>query len=141
MDIKSKIFSTLIANVASIGSLLLFGSSVAFDLSYWVTRAAWAAELSFWLLPIACLLALAVILSTWYQAWSRMAFDVSAMPFAGLWQSPMAEVTILIFALSWWFRRDTPTAPSSIALVLSIIGLGVMAWAVSRRQPYQTKKV
>jgi uncharacterized membrane protein len=34
-------------------------------------------------------------------------------------------VVLLMFALSWWMRRDNPAAPETFALMLSFIGVAL----------------
>jgi uncharacterized membrane protein len=32
-------------------------------------------------------------------------------------------IIVVLFAIAWWLRRDTPGAPSGLPLVLEVIGL------------------
>lgn len=41
----------------------------------------------------------------------------------GVWHAIGNVVIVVLFALSWWLRRGDPTAPSTLAFVLGLIGL------------------
>ena len=126
--------ANLVASTAHIGPIILFASITALDVAYVMTQASWTARLSFWLLPVACILALVVIFATWRSAWQQNLMPSSIVPLSAMWQSPLAEVITMVFALSWWFRREAPDTPNGIALMLAFIGLGIMVWAGTRRR-------
>jgi uncharacterized membrane protein len=41
----------------------------------------------------------------------------------GVWHAIGNVIIVVLFALSWWLRRDDPTTPSTLAFVLGLIGL------------------
>jgi len=43
----------------------------------------------------------------------------------GLWHGLGNVVVVVLFAVSWWLRRDDPAAPSTGAFVFGLIGLGL----------------
>jgi len=131
--------ASLASSLVPVGPMILFGSIAALDTLYLAKQAVWAADLSFGLLPIACILALGLILYNWLVSAGRertALFNANARTsarFAHLWHSPLAEVITLMFAFSWWFRRDTPDAPSGIAFLFTLIGLCLMIWLGTRQ--------
>ncbi|HEY9514434.1 MAG TPA: DUF2231 domain-containing protein [Gemmatimonadaceae bacterium] len=43
----------------------------------------------------------------------------------GRWHAIGNVTIVVLFALSWWLRRDAPADPSTLAFVLALIGLGL----------------
>ena len=42
-----------------------------------------------------------------------------------LWHGSVNVITVALFAVSWWLRRETPATPSMVAMVLGFVGFGV----------------
>ncbi len=63
--------ASLASSLVPVGPMILFGSIAALDTLYLAKQAVWAADLSFWLLPIACILALGLILYNWLMSAGR----------------------------------------------------------------------
>ena len=40
----------------------------------------------------------------------------------GLWHACGNVVVLVLFAISWWFRRGDPTDPPMVAFILALIG-------------------
>ena len=100
--------------------------AVIFDLLYFMTDNADFATVAYWGIAagiIGGLLAAVFGLIDWLNIPS----DTRAKA-VGMWHGLGNVVVVVLFALSWWLRYDDPAhAPSTIAFILALVGIGIGA--------------
>lgn len=129
MEAKAKLFGHPIHQALIVFPLGVLATAVIFDVIHLVTGSALWAEVSFWMIcagVIAGLVAAPFGLVDWLGIpGGTRAKRVGALHGIG------NVIVVLLFALSWVMRRDNPTVPDTLALVLSFAGGGlafVTAW-------------
>lgn len=101
----------------------LLAGSVVFDIAYLATRNARWGDISYWMIVLGLL--------TGILAGAVGAMDYRAIPDGtrakriGMLHGAGNVIVLLLFAGSWYLRRNTPSIPPTGAIVLSFIGVGL----------------
>jgi uncharacterized membrane protein len=123
MEAKAKLFGHPIHQALIVFPLGVLATAVIFDIIHLVTGTPRWAEVSFWMIcagVIAGLVAAPFGFVDWLGIpGATRAKRVGALHGVG------NVVVVLLFALSWIMRRDNPTLPDTLALVLSFGGGGL----------------
>ena len=120
MESRTKLFGHPVHQMLIVFPLGLLGTAVVFDVLRLVTGNGYWSEIAFWMIA------------------AGIASGILAAPFGALdWLSiPSGTrasrigflhgfgnvVVLMLFALSWWFRRDAPGLAGTFALTLSFTG-------------------
>jgi uncharacterized membrane protein len=124
MESKAKLLGHPIHPMLIVFPLGLLATSVAFDIVGLVTNDATWFGISFWLIAagiIGGLLAAVFGLVDWWAIPPRTRAKT-----IGLWHGLTNVVVVVLFLVSWFWRRPAPTQPAMGALALSFIAV-VMA--------------
>ena len=129
MESRAKLFGHPIHQMLIVFPLGLLGMAVIFDIIRLAFGATNLALASYYMIAagvITGLLAAIFGLIDWLAIPARTRAKA-----IGLWHAVGNVVVVLLFALSWWLRREAPATPSTAAIVVAIVGLGlslVTAW-------------
>ena len=129
MESRAKLFGHPIHQMLIVFPLGLLGMAVIFDIIRLAFGATDLALASYYMIAagvITGLLAAIFGLIDWLAIPARTRAKA-----IGLWHAVGNVVVVLLFALSWWLRREAPATPSTAAFVVAIVGLGlslVTAW-------------
>ena len=116
----AKAFGHYIHPMLIVFPLGLFVTSIVFDVIHFITGTAIWSIVAYWMIAagiIGGLLAAVFGLIDWLGLSSG-----SRAYRLGAWHGIGNVVVVLLFATSWWIRRDNPGDPSKLALTLIIIG-------------------
>lgn len=123
MESKAKLFGHPIHPMLIVFPLGLLGTSLLFDVIYLVTENGRWADIAFWMIAsgiigglIAAIFGLIDFLAIRRETRARA---------IGLWHGVGNVVVVSLFAVSWLVRRDAPTDPGALPIVLSAIGVGL----------------
>lgn len=123
----TKVLGHRVHPMAVVLPLGLLAGSVGFDVTYLVSGNAFWAEMSFWLLVsgivTGCIAAPFGTLDWWFVESGTRAKRV------GLSHGIAAVTALALFAVSLWWRWDTPASPAGPALGLSALAFVVMGLA------------
>ena len=129
MDSRVKVAGHSIHQMLIVFPLGLLATAVVFDIIHLATDQPLWAEISYWMIAaglIGGLLAAPPGLIDW------TAIPSATRAYAvGAWHGIGNVIVLALFAVSWFLRREAPTAPSVTALVLSFGGVAlavVTAW-------------
>ncbi len=126
MESRAKLFGHPIHPMLIVFPLGLLGSAVIFDVIYYITSSALAAAASYYNIAAGIIGGLVAAVFG-LRDWLAIPGATRAKS-VGLWHGLGNVVVLLLFAVSWWLRRDTVDhAPSVMAFVLGLLGLGVSA--------------
>lgn len=129
MDSRVKVAGHSIHQMLIVFPLGLLATAVVFDIIYLANDNPRWAEVSYWMIAaglIGGLLAAPPGLIDWLAIPSGTRAKA-----VGAWHGIGNVIVLTLFAVSWFLRRDLPTAPSTTALVLSFGGVAlavVTAW-------------
>src|SRR6202008_2825215 len=101
----------------------LLTGALIFDVLHLLTGGAHFALVSYWLIPagIAGGLLAAVF---GFLDWTKIPADTRAKK-VGVGHARANVTALVIFAVSWWLRRDNPVEPGTIPTVLVLLGGGL----------------
>ncbi len=123
MESRAKLFGHPVHPMLIVFPLGLLGAAVVFDVIRLVTGNGYWSEIAFWLI--------AGGIGSGLVAAPFGAIDWLAIP-SGTRASRIGflhgfgnVIVLMMFALSWWLRREIPGLPGSLALSLSFVGLGL----------------
>jgi uncharacterized membrane protein len=123
MESRMKLFGHPVHPMLIVFPLGLLGMGVIFDVIHLITADGYWSEIAFWMMA-------AGVLSGVVAA-PFGAIDWLAIPSGtrasrvGFLHGVGNLLVLMLFALSWWMRRDAPSIPSMLALALSFVGLGI----------------
>jgi uncharacterized membrane protein len=123
MEARAKLFGHPIHQILIVFPLGLLSTAVIFDVIHLVTGSPHWAEVSFWMICAGIVGGLAAALFGLVD-WLGIPAGTRAKR-VGLLHGVGNVVVVVLFAASWLARRDNPTAPETIALVLSFAGGGL----------------
>jgi uncharacterized membrane protein len=123
MEARAKLFGHPIHQALIVFPLGVLATAVIFDVIYLVTDAPHWAQVSFWMI---CAGVIAGLVAAPFGIidWLGIPGGTRAKR-VGLLHGAGNVVVVLLFALSWLMRRDNPTVPDTLALVLSFAGGGL----------------
>jgi uncharacterized membrane protein len=123
MEAKAKLFGHPIHQALIVFPLGVLSTAVIFDVVHLITGNTRWAEISFWMI-CAGIIAGLVAAPFGLIDWLGIPGGTRAKR-VGLLHGVGNVVVVLLFAGSWFMRRDNPMAPDVLALVLSFAGGGL----------------
>jgi len=123
MEAKAKLFGHPIHQALIVFPLGVLATAVIFDVIYLLTDGPHWSQVSFWMIcagVIAGLVAAPFGIIDWLGI-----PGATRAKRVGLLHGAGNVVVVVLFALSWFMRRDNPTVPDTLALVLSFAGGGL----------------
>lgn len=129
MEAKAKLFGHPIHQALIVFPLGVLATAVIFDVIHLVTGAPHWAEVSFWMICAGVIAGL-VAAPFGFIDWLGIPGGTRAKR-VGLRHGVGNVIVVLLFAVSWFMRRDNPTSPDVVALVASFLGGGlafITAW-------------
>jgi uncharacterized membrane protein len=123
MDARAKLFGHPIHQMLIVFPLGLLATAVVFDLINLVTSNGYWSEVGSWMMItgiVGGLLAAPFGLLDWIKI-----PEGTRAKAVGLLHGGGNVVVLLLFAVSWYLRRDDPRVPSALAMVLSFAGVGL----------------
>jgi uncharacterized membrane protein len=123
MEAKAKLFGHPIHQAVIVFPLGVLATAVIFDVIRLVTGGSHWTEVSFWMI---CAGVIAGLVAAPFGIidWLGIPAGTRAKR-VGLLHGVGNVVVVLLFAASWFMRRDNPAAPEMLALVLSFAGGGL----------------
>ena len=123
MESRMKLFGHPVHQMLVVFPLGLLGTAVIFDILRMITGNGYWSEIAFWVMAAGILSGL-------------IAAPFGAIDWLGVPSGSRASrigflhgagnvVVLMLFALSWWMRRDAPGIPAAIAVALSFVGLAL----------------
>jgi uncharacterized membrane protein len=123
MEARARLFGHPIHQVLIVFPLGVLSTAVIFDVIHLITNAPHWAEVSYWMIAAGVIGGLAAA-PFGFIDWLGIPGGTRAKRIGGL--HGIGNVVVLaLFAASWFVRRDNPTAPEALALVLSFTGGGL----------------
>jgi uncharacterized membrane protein len=123
MESKAKLLGHPIHQMLIVFPLGLLATSIVFDIVYLVTENGRWADIAFWMIAagiVGGLIAAVFGLVDW------LAIPKGTRAKAiGMWHGLGNVVVVALFAWSWFWRYDTPTAPEMGAILLSFAGVAL----------------
>jgi uncharacterized membrane protein len=123
MEAKARLFGHPIHQALIVFPLGVLATAVIFDVIHLVTSGPRWAEVSFWMICAGVIAGL-VAAPFGFIDWLGIPGGTRAKRI-GLLHGVGNVVVVLLFAASWVMRRDNPTVPEALALVLSFAGGGL----------------
>jgi uncharacterized membrane protein len=123
MEAKAKLFGHPIHQALIVFPLGVLATAVIFDVIHLITGNARWAEISFWMICAGVIAGL-VAAPFGIVDWLGIPGGTRAKR-VGLLHGVGNVVVVLLFAASWFMRRENPMAPDVLALVLSFAGGGL----------------
>lgn len=131
MESRAKFLGHPLHQILIVFPLGLLVTAVAFDGVYYFggRNPRWA-DISYWMIVAGLIGGVVAAVPGWVD-WFAIPAGTRAKAI-GLWHALGNVFGVLgLYGASWWFRREAPTAPPDLALLLSAGGLlvgGVTAW-------------
>jgi len=122
MESRAKLFGHAIHPILIVYPLGLLSTGVIFDVIYLLTANPRWATVSFWMIAAGIVGGLMAAVFGFID-YLNIPSGTRAKRI-GLVHGLTNVGVILLFAISWYLRRDVPEAPPTIALALSFIGVG-----------------
>lgn len=129
MEARAKLLGHPIHQMLIVFPLGLLATAVAFDLVHLVTDNGYWSEIAYWMI-VAGVISGLVAAPFGTIDWMKIPAGTRAKRIGAIHGGGNVLV-VLLFAASWYLRRDDPRAPETFALVLSFAGAGlslVTAW-------------
>ena len=123
MESRTKLFGHPVHPMLIVFPLGLLGTAVVFDLIRLATRNGYWSEIAFWLIAggvVAGLIAAPFGAIDWLAIPSG-----TRASRIGFLHGLGNVIVLMLFAASWWLRRDAPGVPSTAALTVSFLGFGL----------------
>jgi uncharacterized membrane protein len=123
MDARAKLFGHPIHQMLIVFPLGLLATSVVFDIVMLVTDNGYWSEIAYWLITAGVI---GGLISAPFGTldWTKIPAGTRARRIGAV-HGIGNVVVVLLFAASWWLRRDIPRSPETFALVLSFAGAGL----------------
>ena len=123
MESRAKLFGHPIHPMLIPFPLGLLATSLFFDILHRLTGTPSWAEVAYWMIVAGILGGLAAAPFGWID-WFAIPADTRANPI-GLYHGVGNVVVLVLFAVSWFLRRDAPDEPGMVAFILSLIGVAL----------------
>ena len=101
----------------------LLATSLAFDIIHRLTGNEPWAEVAYWMIVAGIIGGLAAAPFGWID-WFAIP-DGTRAKSIGLWHGVGNVVVLVLFAASWFLRRDAPDAPGILPFVLALVGVAL----------------
>jgi uncharacterized membrane protein len=121
MESRAKLFGHPIHPMLIPFPLGLLATSLVFDIIHRLTGTESWAEVAYWMIVAGIIGGLAAAPFGWID-WFAIPADTRAKPI-GLYHGVGNIVVLVLFAVSWFLRRDEPDEPGTVAFLLSLIGV------------------
>jgi uncharacterized membrane protein len=121
MESRAKLFGHPIHPMLIPFPLGLLATSLVFDILYRLTGTESWAEVAYWMIVAGIIGGLAAAPFGWID-WFAIPADTRAKPI-GLYHGVGNIVVLVLFAVSWFLRREAPDEPGAVAFILSLIGV------------------
>jgi len=129
MESRTKLFGHAVHPMLIVFPLGLLSTAVVFDIISMATGNGFWSQMSFWMIAAGIL---GGILAAPFGAMDWLAIPSGTRASRVGFVHGVGNVFVLVlFAASWWLRRDTPEMPSLLAMCFSFVGVGaalVTAW-------------
>ncbi|HET7550766.1 MAG TPA: DUF2231 domain-containing protein [Gemmatimonadaceae bacterium] len=121
MESRAKLLGHPVHQMLIVFPLGLLGMAVIFDIIRLTAGATGLATSSYHMIAAGVITGLLAALFGFID-WLAIPSGTRAKRI-GVWHAIGNVIIVVLFAISWWLRRDDPTAPSTLAFVLGLIGL------------------
>lgn len=121
MESRAKLLGHPVHQMLIVFPLGLLGMAVIFDIIRLTSGATELASSSYHMIAAGVITGLLAALFGFID-WLAIPSGTRAKRI-GVWHAIGNVIIVVLFAISWWLRRDDPTAPSTLAFVLGLIGL------------------
>lgn len=121
MQSKARFLGHPVHQMLVVFPLGLLGGAVVFDLIHQATQAPEMAIVAYWMMVSGILSGLVAAPFGWID-WSGIPAGTRAKS-VGLAHGGGNVLVLLLFVLSWWLRRDTPSAPALAAVAAGVAGV------------------
>jgi uncharacterized membrane protein len=126
MESRAKLFGHPIHPMLIPFPLGLLATSVVFDIIHRLTGNEPWAEVAYWMIVAGIIGGLAAAPFGWID-WFAIP-DGTRAKAIGLWHGVGNVFVLVLFAVSWFLRRDAPDQPELLAFVLSLAGVALAAF-------------
>ncbi|HEX8129216.1 MAG TPA: DUF2231 domain-containing protein [Pyrinomonadaceae bacterium] len=124
MESKFKILGHGAHPILIVFPLGLLATAAIFDIIYLLTNNPQIANAAYWMIAAGVVGGIVAAIPGFVDWWA-IPKDTRAKR-VGLIHGIGNDVVLILFGLSWWLRRDTANhAPETVALVLSLLGVGL----------------
>ncbi len=123
MHAKARLFGHPIHQMLIVFPLGLLATAAIFDVIHLVTNNPRWTEIAYWLIAAGIIGGLTAAVFGLID-WLGIPANTRAKRI-GLLHGGGNVVVVVLFAGSWLLRRDNPTAPETLALILSFLGVGL----------------
>ena len=123
MDSRAKLFGHPIHQMLIVFPLGLLAGAVIFDVIRVVNQSQTLGTTSYHMIAAGVVSGLVAAVFGFID-WLAIPSGTRAKS-VGAWHAIGNVVVVLLFAASWWLRRGDPTSPSTMALVLALVGAGL----------------
>ena len=123
MESRAKLFGHPIHPMLIPFPLGLLATSLVFDIIHRLTGNESWAEVAYWMIVAGIIGGLAAAPFGWID-WFAIPADTRAKPI-GLYHGVGNIVVLVLFAVSWFLRREAPDEPGILAFILSLVGVAL----------------
>ena len=123
MESRMKLFGHPVHPMLIVFPLGLLGMAVIFDIIQMITGNGYWSEIAFWMIAAGVL---SGVVAAPFGAidWLAIPSDTRASR-VGFLHGVGNVVVLVLFAASWWMRRDVPATPGTLAMALSFVALAL----------------
>lgn len=123
MDAKAKLLGHPIHQMLIVFPLGLLATSFFFDIAFLISHNTQLAVVSFWMIIVGVGTGLLAALFGFID-WLAVPGGTRAKAIGG-WHGGGNVVVVVLFLAGWWLRRGDITAPPTVSIILSAIGVGI----------------
>ena len=123
MDAKAKLLGHPIHQMLIVFPLGLLATSFLFDIAFLISHNTQLAVVSFWMIIVGVGTGLLAALFGFID-WLAVPGGTRAKAIGG-WHGGGNVVVVVLFLAGWWLRRGDITAPPTVSIILSAIGVGI----------------
>ena len=123
MESRAKLFGHPVHPMLIPFPLGLLATSLAFDLIHLLTGSEQWAEVAYWMIVAGIIGGLAAVPPGWID-WFALPAGTRAKAI-GLWHGVGNVVVLVLFAVSWFLRREAPHEPGALEFLLSLVGVAL----------------
>lgn len=123
MEARAKLFGHPIHPMLIVFPLGLLGGSIIFDIVYLITRSGRWADIAFWMIAVGVISGLTAAVFGFID-FLAIPSGTRAKRIGGL-HGVGNVIVVGLFAVGWFLRRPAPQDPSTLAIVISFVGVGL----------------